>query len=224
MPYSMPSLCDTLRRAVARILCLFVVSEPMACQPTAEIANPESAPVVTTAALSRNDPAPGNTSYAGLTAPSAVSAQVDVTASAILTQESSGFPPSSANESAGSSTIRGCLSKPAALQNNPSRSTARPSDTQGFKVTPLGNGALVTHDFTHACCLSATIDTVVDGNTITVREHLVGTPCRCVCESTIQTRLNVPPGDYDVRLVTDTNGVQAQIGSKSLAVKRIMAR
>jgi hypothetical protein len=133
------------------------------------------------------------------------------------------LPGANASTSSGSSTFQGCLSKSVGAQNKPTRSRKMKAETT-FRVTPLGNGALVTHTFEHACCLSATTTTTTNGNAITVEERLVGTPCRCVCDSTIQTRIGAPPGDYEVRLVLNTNGVESLVGVQPLSVQRTIDR
>lgn len=88
----------------------------------------------------------------------------------------------------------------------------------------MGNGALVTHSFGHACCLSATTETELVATSVTIRERLVGTPCRCACDSTIQTKLSLQAGEYDVRLVLDTNGVETEVGRQPLVVKKLIDR
>lgn len=70
----------------------------------------------------------------------------------------------------------------------------------------MGNAVLVTHTFDHACCLTAKTTSNISGKIITIEEHLTGEPCRCVCQSTIQTRVPASAGSYDVRTVTITNG------------------
>lgn len=107
-----------------------------------------------------------------------------------------------------SSQITGCLaaapSKQAPTRSAPTRSAS--SDGATWRATALGNGVLVTHTFEHACCLQGSAKATVSGSTITIEEQLTGQPCRCVCESTIQTRVPAPPGEYDVQSVTVTNG------------------
>jgi hypothetical protein len=62
------------------------------------------------------------------------------------------------------------------------------------------------HHIDHACCLSATTDVKVEADTVTLTEHLSGTPCRCRCSSTIQADLDVAPGDYKLRVLTEQDG------------------
>jgi hypothetical protein len=45
-----------------------------------------------------------------------------------------------------------------------------------------------------------------------------------MCESTIQTRLNLPPGDYQVKLVLVTNAVESEVGTQPLTIKRLIDR
>lgn len=105
-----------------------------------------------------------------------------------------------------SSQITGCLAA-APSEQAPSRAASKSSGGgETWRATALGNGVLVTHTLEHACCLEGSAKATVSGNTITVEEQLTGQPCRCLCESTIQTRVSAPPGEYDVQSVTVTNG------------------
>ena len=213
--------------SVAQLLLFTLGAFNGACQkPATQSATPESAPAATTqsttvertATTSNNTPLVHNATD-GVSTPSAA------TASPTAFQGSwpSALAGMSAGENAGSSTFQGCLSKPVAAQNNPTR-TNRTAAPDSFRVTPLDNGAIISHAFAHACCLSATTETTVAASTITIEERLVGTPCRCVCDSTIQTRVNVPAGDYEVRLVVSTNGVQSPPKVESLSVKKAIDR
>jgi hypothetical protein len=214
---------STFKPNIAQALVLGLGALTGACHKQATHSPPpESAPTATTLDSS--------TTHEGRTrddnTPSVASATDGVSPQTPTVTGAQGKWPSAVSAtggSSGSSTFQGCLSKPAQAQNNPTRSS-RAATPETFTVTPLGNGALVTHRFPHACCLSATTETTVAANTINVQERLTGTPCRCVCDSTIQTRVNVPPGDYDVRLTLNTNGAEAQVGVHPLAVKKTIVR
>lgn len=143
------------------------------------------------------------------------------------------YPVSGESTIVGESTIKGCLSKPVAqqgdtrerndkaLHNEIKRSTRATSPTTNLRVTAMGNGALVTHEFSHACCLNATTETTLTDTTITVYERVAGTPCRCVCESAIQTRIKAPPGAYQVHVVMDINGARTTVGTQPLIIEKL---
>lgn len=214
--------CEREANGWQALTSLFITGALMgACEkPAMHGSTPESEPVVTTAhavdATARDHAAtttPASTAMAGSTAD-----QTPV----VPGSNAPAIPPS-ATALLGTSTVQGCLSKPLSAQNAPTRAPQKAMPA-AFRVTPLGNGALATHTFGHACCLSATTETQLEATTVTIRERLTGTPCRCVCDSTIKTRLNLKAGEYDVRLVLDTNGVETEVGRTPLVVKNVIDR
>jgi hypothetical protein len=116
-----------------------------------------------------------------------------------------------------SSQITGCLAQAPSAQA-PTRAPSKAVSGESWRATALGNGVLVTHTLEHACCLKGTAQASVNGSTITVEEQLTGQPCRCVCESTIQTRVPAPPGEYDVQSVTVTNGQRHIVQTQRVTV------
>lgn len=117
-----------------------------------------------------------------------------------------------------SSRISGCLAQ-APTERSPTRSTGtKAGGGETWRATAQGNGVLVTHRLHHACCLEGKAQASVDGHVVTIEEQLTGQPCRCVCESTIQTRVPVPPGQYDVQTVTVTNGQRRVVQSQRVTV------
>lgn len=104
--------------------------------------------------------------------------------------------------------ITGCLAEPA-QENTATRSApTRTANAPTWRVSSLGNTVVVTHTLDHACCLQGTATATVNGAVIVVEEQLTGQPCRCMCSSTIQTRVSAPPGDYEVQTFTVTNGTK----------------
>jgi hypothetical protein len=85
-------------------------------------------------------------------------------------------------------------------------------------LTLLPGGVRVVHEVSHACCLKSKIETGVSGSVVTITETLSGTPCRCMCSSTIVTSVRLGPGDYTLRVVFDQNGQKATTEQK-LSVK-----
>ena len=126
-----------------------------------------------------------------------------------------------ATKPGGSSTFEGCLSLAADKQPTQATRSSKSETPPTWRVTALGTGALVTHTLGHACCLTGTTDTVVDKQMVTVNEHLSGNACRCTCSSTIQTRINLAAGEYQVNLVLHTNGKSTPVGSQPLKVTKL---
>ena len=68
------------------------------------------------------------------------------------------------------------------------------------------DGVRVVHQVPHACCLRAAVVTEVTGTAVFVRERLSGSPCRCMCASTLTTTLPLSPGTYEIAVELDVNG------------------
>jgi hypothetical protein len=114
--------------------------------------------------------------------------------------------------------ITGCLAEPA-KEAVATRSGPPPSASPAaWRVSALGSTVVVTHTLDHACCLHGAATATVNGAVIVVEEQLTGEPCRCLCSSTIQTRVNAPPGDYDVQTYTVTNGTRKLANSGRVTV------
>ena len=120
----------------------------------------------------------------------------------------------------GTSTVAGCLASPGRMaQGERSRAAMDPAEAKPeLTVTPAAGGVRVTHEVAHACCLESKIETKVSGGVITVTESLFGTPCRCMCTSTISTSVRLAPGDYTLRVVFDHAG-QQKTSEQKLVVK-----
>jgi hypothetical protein len=95
----------------------------------------------------------------------------------------------------------GCLT--AANEESASRFPEKPAmrgpgGDEAVTIAGTDGGLVVSHALNHACCLKGTVTTSVEGKVIQVKELLSGIACRCMCSSTITTRVNAPPGDYTV--------------------------
>ncbi|GMV15324.1 MAG: hypothetical protein KJ015_23100 [Myxococcales bacterium] len=128
-------------------------------------------------------------------------------------------PPSGelpAELNASTSSVAGCLASPGRTEQAP---RARAMETKPeLTVTPVAGGVRVAHAVSHACCLDSKVATSVSGNTVTITESLFGTPCRCMCSSTISTSVRLSPGDYTLRVVVDHDGQKTESEQK-LVVK-----
>jgi hypothetical protein len=117
------------------------------------------------------------------------------------------------------STISGCLAKAEDERSMAGASRGATAPPKGLDVTVNRWGLLINHSLQHTCCLSAKIDTKIEKNHITVSEVLSGAVCRCVCNSTLMTRVELSPGDYTVDVVVETNGKVAEPLSVTATVR-----
>lgn len=121
--------------------------------------------------------------------------------------------PSELNTS--SVSVAGCLASPGGTEQG---SRSRAMDTAPKKpelaVTVVGDGIQVLHDLSHACCLTSKIDTQVSDGVVTVTETLSGTPCRCMCSSTISASVRLAPGAYTLKVIVDENGQKKETEQK----------
>jgi hypothetical protein len=125
----------------------------------------------------------------------------------------------------GSSSVAldGCLAQAERTEQAGSRFPEPPA-TRGpvkstVEVSPLGGGALVVHELSHACCLKAEVSSALEGRTVTVTEVLSGQPCRCRCRSTVRAAVGLPPGEYTLKIVTDENGKRSSAHEAPLSVR-----
>ena len=81
-----------------------------------------------------------------------------------------------------------------------------------------GSAIVVEHGLRHACCLAGKVETKVGGNSVEVVEHLRGTPCRCMCQSTLRTRIPLAPGVYRLTVWLDNRGTRERITADRLEV------
>lgn len=125
--------------------------------------------------------------------------------------------PSAVNASR--SSVAGCLASPGRTeQGGRSRAMQPESANPELSVTPVAGGVRVAHDLSHACCLESKVETRVEAGVVTVSESLYGTPCRCMCSSTISTSVRLEPGEYTLRVVVDQQG-QQKTSEQKLVVK-----
>ncbi len=182
--------------------CL-VVLLGMACSKSATVDAPAS-----------DAPATVEVTEADTPSPTDASVRPDVAPRPQLPQTVS-MRPASANPSF---TIQGCASA--------TRSRAPQDDghdlTEAVHVGVTTAGVSVSHKVRHACCLKGAVSTSVEGNVVTVREQLTGSPCRCMCGSGIETLVPLPPGDYDVKVVVEApNSKPREVASQRVSVKAV---
>ena len=137
------------------------------------------------------------------------------------------LPPSEAGKAR--SRIAGCLQDAAAGDAAGSRYPAavtRGASAPPVRVVVLGTGLVVHHDLRHACCLSGEVETQVAGSELRVRVLLTGSPCRCMCRSTLATAVGLALGSYHVVVEVEEGGhlrivheEDVQISSKSKKIQ-----
>jgi hypothetical protein len=114
--------------------------------------------------------------------------------------------------------ISGCLALPAKAQQQTKQPTRAASSASDWRVSAIGKTIVVTHDLEHACCLTGETHASVTGDVLTITEVLSGSPCRCLCESTLRTRVPLAPGNYTVRLEVNFNG---QVVKREVRMQRV---
>jgi hypothetical protein len=92
------------------------------------------------------------------------------------------------------------------------KSNDHPEDDVEVRTVP--GGALVIHRLTHPCCLEANVRFLTRGNVATVHERLGGEPCRCVCQSTIETAIGLDLGMWTVRVEVEQPFAAARIAGE----------
>jgi hypothetical protein len=127
-------------------------------------------------------------------------------------------PPTEAGASR--STVSGCLT--AANESDATRFPA-PAVSRNpappVTVTAVPGGALVVHELTHACCLRSQVKTSLSGSRAVVRETLTGSPCRCMCGSTLRTAVALPAGAWTVAVELETGGEVRLVAELPVAVR-----
>jgi len=98
------------------------------------------------------------------------------------------------------SSVSGCLSQSRGQEQPEAPSRARGAPDR-FVVTGQKGNVAVEQSFSHACCLESRTSATLEGSTVVVTTELMGTPCRCMCASTIRSAVSLPPGTYTVRIV-----------------------
>jgi len=115
--------------------------------------------------------------------------------------------------------VEGCLA--AGSEAEAARFPARPATrtlAPTVTVAAVAGGAVVTHQVSHACCLRAEVTTRSEERTVTVLETLSGKACRCMCASTLRTRLGLAPGAWTVAVELDLGAGQ---GRRRLASQEV---
>ncbi len=107
-------------------------------------------------------------------------------------------PPSEVGQSR--SAVSGCAAKPEAAEANATRG-GLPVEEK-VEAVAAGHGVVVSHDLPHACCLSAKTAAALEGTKVIVTETLEGTPCRCLCSSTLRTAVGLSKGTWTVEVKT----------------------
>jgi len=100
------------------------------------------------------------------------------------------------------SVYEGCVGEAASSESR-SAPVAPGDEKDGVAVTGIIGGLLVSHELTHGCCLKAEVTTEIVGASVVVKETLSGTPCRCMCRSTLKTAVGLAAGEYDVAVHLD---------------------
>jgi hypothetical protein len=136
----------------------------------------------------------------------------------IASQETGLVPP--ASPGASRSAVSGCLT--AATEADAGRFPAPPvtrDAAPAVTVTAVPGGALVVHELTHACCLRSQVTSSIAGARAVVRETLSGTPCRCMCGSTLRTAVALPPGTWTVAVELETGGEVRLVSERPVTVR-----
>ncbi|MBK7579425.1 MAG: hypothetical protein IPI67_04380 [Myxococcales bacterium] len=162
------------------------------------------------------DPAPASTGAPAPTAPAEGTASEPNSEAPQAATEGSSELPGALNAS--SSKVAGCLASPGGTEQAP-RSRGMAAQKPELAVAPVSGGVQVVHELSHACCLKSKIDSKVEGNVVTLNEVLSGTPCRCMCSSTVTTSVRLAPGNYTVKVLVDTNGQKHASGEQQVTVK-----
>ena len=99
--------------------------------------------------------------------------------------------------------------------------TKGPAAKDKVTVKPAPGGIAVVHALTHACCLEADTKAKVEGKTVEITVALSGTPCRCICSSTVQTKVTLDPGEYDVSVKVTEGGKTRDAGRQTAVVQAL---
>jgi hypothetical protein len=114
------------------------------------------------------------------------------------------------------SEVEGCAAHPETADLPATRTMPSPARVA---VRSVVGGIIVTHSLPHACCLKGSVEARLDRNVATVREVLSGTPCRCMCESTLRTGMALDPGDYRLVLEMERAGRVETVDEETVTVR-----
>ena len=87
-------------------------------------------------------------------------------------------------------------------------------------VSVTGTGIIVAHDLTHACCLKARVNAVVQGKSVRIVEQLSGNACRCRCKSSIKTAVGLGPGNYALSVNVSGDGKARTVHQQPIVIAR----
>ena len=80
----------------------------------------------------------------------------------------------------------------------------------------------VAHDLQHACCLKATTKMEKGDGRLVIEEVLSGTPCRCLCHSTLRHSIRLAPGEWTIVLqLRQPDGAIATVHEETLPVRSL---
>jgi hypothetical protein len=150
-------------------------------------------------------------------------AEKPVAASALAVKPPKDESPDAKEESAPAKarvTLAGCLQKSkrrggGELSHQP---TGGPP-VDSVKIEKKAGSITVIHDLTHNCCFEADVHTSVKGASVWVVEKLSGKVCRCMCNSTIRTDIELKKNTtYTVRVDVDENGVDRKVHEEKISL------
>jgi hypothetical protein len=105
--------------------------------------------------------------------------------------------------------VEGCLAlkgaEPAATRSSPTTGESR------VRVEADAGYLRVEHQLNHACCLTSETRVERVAGEVRLTERLLGTACRCQCNSTIKTRIQLEAGDRELRVNLEENGAERQV-------------
>lgn len=125
----------------------------------------------------------------------------------------------SASIGVGQTTASGCLASPDGTEQGPRDARSAAPEPPPVTVITDGGGVRVVHALTHACCLKHKVETQVSGTVVRVHVELSGTPCRCICSSSLTTTVRLSPGRYTVQVTVDDRGDKRREPEQTVDVK-----
>ncbi len=116
------------------------------------------------------------------------------------------------------SSVSGCLAKNGGTEQAPRHATRAAPNPEPVTVTAVSGGVHVVQELAHACCLKSKTRTKIQGKIVTVKVALSGTPCRCMCSSSVATNVRLSPGEYTIRVLVDDRGQKKQEPDQKIVV------
>lgn len=101
--------------------------------------------------------------------------------------------------------VEGC-----AAMNLTSEAGAPPiTRDRGVSIQAWKDSIEAVHIVNHACCLEVDVTSGQSGNELIVREKFYGSPCKCVCQSTITAAFrDLDSGEYTIRIFVEEAGIE----------------